>query len=73
MRLDKYLVEAGFVSSRTLAAKLIAAGDVQVNGKVARKASMLVGPEDTLYVRQSIHRRLYRRFASSRSRPRSRS
>ena len=53
MRLDKYLVEAGFVSSRTLAAKLIAAGDVQVNGKVARKASMLVGPEDTLYVRQS--------------------
>ena len=50
MRLDKYLVEAGFVSSRTLAAKLIAAGDVQVNGKVARKASMLVGPEDTLYV-----------------------
>ena len=53
MRLDKYLVEAGFVSSRTLAAKLIAARDVQVNGKVARKASMLVGPEDTLYVRQS--------------------
>jgi len=53
VRLDKYLVEAGFVSSRTLAAKLIAAGDVQVNGKVARKASMLVGPEDTLYVRQS--------------------
>lgn len=53
VRLDKYLVEAGFVSSRTLAAKLIAARDVQVNGKVARKASMLVGPEDTLYVRQS--------------------
>ena len=53
MRLDKYLVEAGFVISRTLAAKLIAAGDVQVNGKVARKASMLVGPEDTLYVSQS--------------------
>lgn len=53
MRLDKYLVEAGFVSSRTLAAKLIAAGDVQVNGKAARKASMIVGPEDTLYVRQS--------------------
>ena len=53
MRLDKYLVESGFVSSRTLAAKLIAAGDVQVNGKVARKASALVGPEDTLYVRQS--------------------
>lgn len=52
-RLDKYLVEAGFVSSRTLAAKLIAAGDVQVNGKAARKASRLVGPEDTLYVRQS--------------------
>ena len=53
MRLDKYLVESGFVSSRTLAAKLIAAGDVQVNGKVARKASTLVGPEDTPYVRQS--------------------
>ena len=42
-RLDKYLVEAGFVSSRTLAAKLIAAGDVQVNGKAARKASRLSG------------------------------
>ena len=53
MRLDKYLVESGFVSSRTLAAKLIAAGDVEVNGKVARKASTLVGSEDTLYVRQS--------------------
>ncbi len=53
MRLDKFLVDSGLVSSRTLAAKLIAGGDVHVNGKVARKASMQVGDEDRLYVRPS--------------------
>ena len=52
-RLDKYLVTSGLVSSRTLAAKLIAAGDVHVNGRALRKASYMVQPEDTLRVLQS--------------------
>lgn len=53
LRLDKVLVERGLVSSRTLAAKLIAERNVKVNGKVALKNSQPVGEKDFCEVASS--------------------
>lgn len=53
MRLDKALVESSLVRSRTLAAKLIAEGAVQVNGKTVHKSSYPVQPNDRLDVADS--------------------
>ena len=39
MRLDKYLAENGFADSRTLAARMIEAGLIRVNGTVQKKPS----------------------------------
>ena len=53
MRLDKFLAERGIVSSRTLAAKLIDAGCVSINGKIATKASHPVSVTDDVHVSES--------------------
>ena len=47
MRLDKYLSEKGFTKSREAAQKLIAAGNVLVNGKSVTKASFSVDETDS--------------------------
>lgn len=52
-RLDKALVEKSLVRSRTLAAKIIASGNVRVNGKTAVKSSYVVSESDVLEVVQS--------------------
>lgn len=49
-RLDRALVTRKLVGSRTRAQRLISHGDVTVNGKVARKASESVFPDDRLAV-----------------------
>ena len=53
MRLDKYLAHNGLATSRTLAAKLIAAGAVSLNGKPVRQASLDVTPGDNVQVYRS--------------------
>lgn len=47
-RLDQAIVEAGLVSSREKAKRLIMAGEVRVNGHPARKASDRVAESDVL-------------------------
>lgn len=53
MRLDRFLVENGLARSRTLAAKLIDASAVIVNGKPVTKASYKVAETDTVTVAES--------------------
>ena len=53
MRLDKFLAEHGLAASRTLAAKLIDAGCVSVNGKIVYKASQPVHRDDDVLVQES--------------------
>ena len=50
MRLDQALLSAGLAPSRARAQALIAAGAVRVDGLVARKPSMSVGPDAALLV-----------------------
>lgn len=49
-RLDLALVERGLVESRTRAARLIDAGDVQVDGRIVTKAGYRVDPESNIDV-----------------------
>ena len=49
-RLDKWLWYARFAKTRALSQKLIAHGQVSVNGASARKAGALVHPGDTVCV-----------------------
>src|SRR6266404_1877080 len=49
-RLDQALVERGLAESREKAKRAILAGQVRVNGQVARKPSDSVRPEDQLSV-----------------------
>ncbi len=49
-RLDLYLFENGLAQSRSLAAKLVRAGLVRVEGKVIKKPSYPVSPEDRVDV-----------------------
>lgn len=58
MRLDVRLVDEGLTSSRTRAAKLIAAGLVKVNGTVAAKASQKVSRADRVAVASNLPREL---------------
>ena len=50
-RIDKLLVELGFVESRTRAQALIMAGDVIVNDHAIKKAGDLVAPDATIRLR----------------------
>lgn len=49
-RLDLALVERGLAESRTRAARLIDAGDVQVDGRIVTKAGFRVDPDSTIDV-----------------------
>ncbi|HWQ46691.1 MAG TPA: TlyA family RNA methyltransferase, partial [Longilinea sp.] len=44
-RLDHIMVERGLVESRSLAQRLVMAGQVRVNGQVAAKSSLQIMPE----------------------------
>lgn len=48
MRIDKWLVQARFFKTRALAAALVEAGRLRVNGQHAAKAAHPVGEGDTL-------------------------
>lgn len=48
IRLDKWLWQARFVKSRSLASKLVKGGHVRVNGTKVSKASTAVVPSDVL-------------------------
>ena len=48
IRLDKWLWHARFFKSRSLAAGIVSAGKVRVNGTPASKPSRAVGPDDVL-------------------------
>jgi len=48
IRLDKWLWQARFVKSRSLASKLVKGGHVRVNGVKVSKASTPITPEDVL-------------------------
>lgn len=48
IRLDKFLLDAGLMDSRSEAQAAIDAGKVQINGSPARKASQKVSPEDQI-------------------------
>jgi ribosome-associated heat shock protein Hsp15 len=48
IRLDKWLWQARFCKSRTLAAALVAAGRVRVNSERVTKPARAIGPGDVL-------------------------
>ena len=48
MRLDKWLWQARFFRTRTLATGIVAKGAVRVNGRKAQKPASPVGAGDTL-------------------------
>jgi len=48
IRIDKWLWQARFLKSRSLAADLVTQGRVRVNGQPVAKPSRLVGPGDVL-------------------------
>ncbi len=59
-RLDKWLWFARFCKSRTLAAKLCAAGRIRIGGELVRKAHCLVRPGDVLTFPQGPRIRVVR-------------
>ncbi|MFY0692103.1 MAG: RNA-binding S4 domain-containing protein [Paracoccaceae bacterium] len=58
IRLDKWLWQARFFKTRTLATKQVSAGHVRVNGHKVAKPAMSVGPGDTLTFAQGRHIRV---------------
>ncbi|MGB0670265.1 MAG: RNA-binding S4 domain-containing protein [Rhodospirillales bacterium] len=48
LRIDKWLWQARFFKSRTLAASAVNGGGFRVNGTLIAKAHQMVGPEDVL-------------------------
>ena len=62
-RLDQWLWFARFVKSRSLAARLCAAGAVAVNGIAVTKANHLIRAGDTIAVPQGAFRRTVRVLA----------
>lgn len=51
-RLDETLVERGLLETRARAKAYVMAGDIELNGVVARRAGVLVGPDDELSLRR---------------------
>ncbi|MBK1634687.1 RNA-binding S4 domain-containing protein [Rhodovulum adriaticum] len=60
IRLDKWLWQARFFKTRTLAAKVVAGGHVRVNGTKTDKPGARVGPGDTLTFAQGRDIRVVR-------------
>lgn len=60
LRLDKWLWQARFFKSRTLAALVVEEGHVRVNGTPVSRPSREVGPGDTLTFPQGNRIRLIR-------------
>ncbi len=63
IRVDKWLWQARFVKSRSLAAALASGGHVSVNGAKIAKASHAVGPGDVLTFPQANRIRVVRILA----------
>jgi len=63
IRLDKWLWQARFVKTRALAAALVGAGRVRVNGVPATKPARAVGAGDVLTFPQGDHIRVVRILA----------
>ena len=59
-RLDKWLWQARFFKTRTLAAKTVISGHVRVNSIKAGKAAQMVGPADVLTFAQEDDIRVIR-------------
>jgi ribosome-associated heat shock protein Hsp15 len=59
-RLDQWLWFARLAKSRSLAARLCAAGDVELNGATIRKPHYLVRPGDAIVAPQGGYRRTVR-------------
>jgi len=60
IRLDKWLWQARFFKTRTLAAKVVSGGHVRVNGTKTAKPAHRVGPGDTLTFPQGREIRVVR-------------
>jgi ribosome-associated heat shock protein Hsp15 len=60
LRIDKWLWQARFVKSRSLAATLAASGKLRVNGSHCTKAAQTVRPGDVLTFPQGRHVRVIR-------------
>lgn len=60
IRIDKWLWQARFFKTRTLAAKEISAGHVRVNGGRVSKPAQAVGPRDVLTFSQATRVRVVR-------------
>ncbi len=60
LRLDKWLWQARFFRSRTLAAELVHGGHLRLNGARVTKPGATVGPGDTLTFPQGDRIRLIR-------------
>lgn len=63
IRLDKWLWQARFCKSRSLASKLVEGGKVRVNKDKVRKTAFRVGPGDTLTFPQGGRIRVIRILA----------
>ncbi|TDX31854.1 RNA-binding S4 domain-containing protein [Rhodovulum visakhapatnamense] len=63
LRLDKWLWQARFFKTRTLATKLVAGAHVRVNGTKTDKPAAQIGPGDTLTFPQGHEIRVVRILA----------
>ncbi len=60
LRVDKWLWQARFFKTRTLAAKVVTAGHVRVNGQKISKSSHSISPGDVLTFSQAKEIRVVR-------------
>ncbi len=60
LRIDKWLWQARFFKSRTLAAKFVQTGKLRVNGSAISKAHVMLKPEDVLTFPSGPYIRLIR-------------